>query len=740
VDSIIYFNVKKDIGSQQYDILCAYLGNKALQDANGFYSALERAIKKSDSLPDCLVVYLPCHRLSECRQYWNNEELHDSFLNRLSNDNVCYTKKVFFVEINDDSFKISVEEPIDATSIKLNDKDVTLFYSQGLNELVKKNNVLHIAPAGHTFKHPSGRINKLFIQSRELASTETELQFVAKGIHSLFPKVNWTAIKTIFIDTMGIYAIVNEVLRSVNSSAHIESYHSYSSLADLTLPTEEYLFVISASTSGGMAENLVSRGFSKDKIITLIDIKKRDKYSGVLIDLSSTDLLESVSSVDGNETDIELVGEHFSYKAKPPKQITIGLPHRPKSLVDILNLFGLKGLNAINQKVSVINKSPLLSLKPEVLHSNDKFIDWLINELAWTLPSSVNTIVYSDDGASFELASQASHFINNNTGKKPRLLEWPKVKVEDFVGCKGVLVVSAFAGDGGRLRQISRDLREYENEIIPRHFLVGVGLPQSMESWNRLEQFLVRNATPRLYSFSTWKVLPIGPDNVQNSWGELAKLASQAQSIVIEDDLLKLMTNEKASECFDALAELINSCSHTLLPNSKGEPLKITEGFLFFNGLFDQNIDEVSQSEPLLAISSVLQTAREHSDPEKCLRPTNYQSVIISPENFLRFNDDILQACILRASLPSELDYSSDQHLSELMKEFLIKVFTRHAVPFGYAALEFAAALAVGKLKLKKDHTIELIEKSLNEVGSESKELAGFLLMSMSNLSKKSVN
>ncbi|TKF78570.1 hypothetical protein FCV62_11975 [Vibrio kanaloae] len=65
------------------------------------------------------------------------------------------------------------------------------------------------------------------------------------------------------------------------------------------------------------------------------------------------------------------------------------------------------------------------------------------------------------------------------------------------------------------------------------------------------------------------------------------------------------------------------------------------------------------------------------------------------------------------------------------MKEFLYKVFTRHKYPFGYAALEFAGALAVGKLKLKKEHCRELVEKSVESIGSESRVLTGFLLMAM---------
>ncbi|WP_157611047.1 hypothetical protein [Arsukibacterium perlucidum] len=499
------------------------------------------------------------------------------------------------------------------------------------------------------------------------------------------------------------------------------------------MPTEEYLVVISASTSGGMAEDLVKRDFSKEKIITLIDVDQRDKYSHVFINLSSTGLLESLSSVDGNETDIELVGEHFSYKAKPPKQVTIGLPHKPKYLLDILKAFCITGINEINQRVESIGKNPVLSLKPTNLHSSQKFNSWFEEELSWSLSSSINTVIYSDDGASEILARKVIKFITdkNNNKQAPALLKWPEFGKDDLNDATGIIVVTAFAGDGGKLRQISRDLREYENNTIPRHFLVGVGLPQSMESWKKLEQFLVRNATLRPYSFSVWKVLPLGPDNIKKSWDALNELASKADNLIKSP--LETITDAEAALCYEAMTECIANTSDSLLPNSNGVPLKLTEGFVFFEDKFDDKIASITQSATLLTIASVLQAAREHADPEKCLKPTNYQSVIISPENFLRFNDDILQACILRASLPSELDYSSDHHLSELMKEFLYKVFTRHGHPFGFAALEFAAALAVGKLKLKRAHTKELVEKAVEKVSSQNRALTGLLLMVLNN-------
>ncbi|MCU8392553.1 hypothetical protein M2G63_04230 [Vibrio vulnificus] len=731
MDNVLCFNAEKDLDDQKFDILCAYLGDGAWQEPSSFYPALEKALKNSDTLPDGIVIYVPSGKINDCLKHWKNEDLRDSFLDRLSKNNVCFTKALYFVDISDGIFKIHEGYTSSSNSLPLQEKDVTNFYSTGLCKLAERNNVLHIAPAGHTFKHPSGRISKMFIQSRDIAATETELQFVANGLRTLVENIDWLKIKTIYIDTMGIYSIVKEAALTAGCSANIESYHSYDFLKELNLPIDDYLVVISASTSGGMARDLVNRNFCKDKIVTLIDVEARPSISHVLINLSSTSLLQGVNNVDGNETDIELVGEHFSYKAKPPKQVTVGIPHKPKHLPDILNDFCISGVNPINQHVDKIEKSPLLSLKPENLHISNKFNNWLDAELKWSLSSSIDTVIYSDDGASEILAEKASKFIQNTSGngKSPLLLKWPDINKEKLQDATGVIVVTAFAGDGGKLRQISRDLREYESKTIPRHFLIGVGLPQSMESWKKLEQFLVRNATPRFYNFSVWKVLPLGPDNIQKSWDELAQLAAKADNESASP--LGTIKLDEAATCYEELSNCVAQASASLLPNTNGDSLKLTEGFVFFDDKFDDKIDRITQSATLLTIAAVLQTAREHADPDKCLRPTNYQSVIISPENFLRFNDDILQACILRASLPSELDYSSDHHLSGLMKEFLYKVFTRHKYPFGYAALEFAGALAVGKLKLKKEHCRELVEKSVESIGSESRVLTGFLLMAM---------
>jgi hypothetical protein len=102
---------------------------------------------------------------------------------------------------------------------------------------------------------------------------------------------------------------------------------------------------------------------------------------------------------------------------------------------------------------------------------------------------------------------------------------------------------------------------------------------------------------------------------------------------------------------------------------------------------------------------------------------------VLHPECFLRFNDNVLQACILRACHPSELDYSASPHLSKLMKEFLIKVFERHDQPYGGCALEFAAALGYGRVKLAKGDLEQVVDESIGRLKDTSSALLGFLLI-----------
>lgn len=63
------------------------------------------------------------------------------------------------------------------------------------------------------------------------------------------------------------------------------------------------------------------------------------------------------------------------------------------------------------------------------------------------------------------------------------------------------------------------------------------------------------------------------------------------------------------------------------------------------------------------------------------------------------------------------------------MKEFLTKVFDRHNHKYGDAALEFAGALATGRLRLKNDDFDAVTKKAIEELQYQPSPLLGFLLL-----------
>ena len=75
---------------------------------------------------------------------------------------------------------------------------------------------------------------------------------------------------------------------------------------------------------------------------------------------------------------------------------------------------------------------------------------------------------------------------------------------------------------------------------------------------------------------------------------------------------------------------------------------------------------------------------------------------VLDPSMFVRFNDGVLQASLLRASRPAELDYSASDDLSRQFALTGLSVFGGCRDQVGEAALEFVHAVATEKVSLRK--------------------------------------
>lgn len=729
MDKAFFFNAKSMCQQNKcaIDVACVFFDGRREISSVEFFSQLQTALKSNDTVPDCMVVIASQDVIVSLQGHWGSTTQQATFVARGVRGRVQYLKSFHFYAWDAGQTVERYTQVTTPGALQFT-LDIADILNQGLTDLVARNDVVQVAPAGHVFKHPSGTINKIFIQARELAKSEPQLCFIGRLIVERLATDVKGDLSMVFIDTMSIYHYVHEALRFMGSSARIQSFHSYDDVQRIVPPSEPYLVVISASTSGGMARQLhQNQNFDERRLVTLVDMSSQDRSGLVLVALDQVDKQLKKLTDNGAETEIELVGEHFSSKAKPPRAVTLGLPHAPKDLKAALEYFDVTGFAGINAGEQQSSRTRVVSLTPPTIQADDSFDKWLSAEIRWSVSASIDLVVHTNDESSRALAHRASVLLADAKGQSPvRILSSTEMSQETLAAAKGILVVTALAGDGGQLREISRDLREYVVPLLPRHFLIGTGLPQSEEAWERLKQFLERNTSHRRYGFSARLVLPTGPDNPDNAWRTLQGLAARAEVDVFD---VASVAPDVVKQSLRAACEALQAGSNGFLAKADGSPLSLSEGFLFFNGVYQNRLRDIPHSAVFMAMSCALQSARECKTPGNQLKPSGYESVVISPECFLRFNDNILQASLLRATLPSELDYSASPHLSKLMKEFLGKVFDRYTHAYGAAALEFAAALATGRLRLKQSDQSEVISKATQHLAATPSALLGLLLL-----------
>ena len=133
--------------------------------------------------------------------------------------------------------------------------------------------------------------------------------------------------------------------------------------------------------------------------------------------------------------------------------------------------------------------------------------------------------------------------------------------------------------------------------------------------------------------------------------------------------------------------------------------LKLRPTFAFWSGL-EINTDNATQADVYWTIQSVLHDLRIRSD-ERGLASI-YHTTLISPACFDRYNDGVVQAAILRAAKPTELNYTVDIDFSRRMTDVVLAVLNSWNSDQGEAALEFLIAIWTGRMQLADEHVKEI--------------------------------
>src|SRR3546814_20187906 len=88
-------------------------------------------------------------------------------------------------------------------------------------------------------------------------------------------------------DALPIYAYVHCALALCGSEAEIVSFHSYDELEKINPPSQPYFCIVSASTSGSMAEKMASNAWDPQRIATIVDVTSLGRAGDVMVALDS---------------------------------------------------------------------------------------------------------------------------------------------------------------------------------------------------------------------------------------------------------------------------------------------------------------------------------------------------------------------------------------------------------------------------------------------------------------------
>lgn len=173
-----------------------------------------------------------------------------------------------------------------------------------------------------------------------------------------------------------------------------------------------------------------------------------------------------------------------------------------------------------------------------------------------------------------------------------------------------------------------------------------------------------------------------------------------------QQDLFKYI--EKRIEILRDNKETTGLSTSVFLPKFDNTELVLQKNFAFWDFSYEEK--EVFQSEVYITVSSIIANLENINICNKdSLQQSNYIRNILSPANFQRYNDGIIQAAILRAGKPEHFAYDLDSDSSLLMKLFLLGLIAQYNTAHGESLMEFLLAIGLKRLRLKTEDLEEVL-------------------------------
>jgi hypothetical protein len=583
----------------------------------------------------------------------------------------------------------------------------------GMGSIFKKRKGLISSSTSYHFVKPSGDHCDKFIRASNLLVSGAEVSFLAI---SLLPFLE-NNLRRVYVDTSSISYLISTALeisgRYTGKMPIVESFESYTVLSRRYdfVESPESLVIISATTSGSLGKSIASNSsFEKRQIITLFHSCTLEDQVGIYdisdamgLNISSWSESTCKFCLSGSMR-IRIVGDQFLPETPHHETLLIRKTDFNKDREKFFKEFATTEILGWNDSSGTqIDSNEHFYINVEKLFKSGETLIYqdLAKKMKRHIARDVNTIISLDDKGSQALSDAMKTIL----GGEANSYNWKKLKEIDQTiinSAKSVIVVAGAITSGRKLLDASRKLRGINKDSFIT-YIIGFSKLPNKESLDQLardlemggHQVVVLRKSP----------MPRMRESEVTAWD-------------LEKNKLSLFNDDILSDRLDKLPKVLQNRLKLLLdtngtPNAlflekhDGIPLALRPTFAFWSTI---GIDttKATQADVYWTIQSVLHDLR--GKPIEGLSSI-YHSTLISPASFDRYNDGVIQACLLRAAKPTELNYSIDDDCSRKMADVVISIIKNHKTDQGEAALEFLMAIWIGRLKLNKEHLIEISQQ-----------------------------
>ncbi|RYH65950.1 MAG: hypothetical protein EON54_05425 [Alcaligenaceae bacterium] len=598
-------------------------------------------------------------------------------------------------------------------------------------DLFHRHNCLVAAPDGIHFGKTSGKHSAHFIRASNSLMSTLECDLIA---FFLMPFAYRAKPQRIYVDTAPLISVGMALIRLFQShniwrtSPPIESFSSYDGIDALKHADGDHLVLISASTSGGLELEVLSRTERAECIATIFYIQGKNQAASAgfrLCDLTETPnrlfgypeitTFTRESECEWCQAGIpfaEFEGDQFLLQKRKTQYINIRYhptaPSKCSMKKDARDFFSsCNGRDIFSVRIAA---DAIQGYRDVQIDQNQAFI---------IMPSVLEAI--SDAIRRNLKISRADYFVYDDL--ELTLLEIEKSlaqKTKAFVKARDIqtkppvengsaIVLTAVLKSPHGIRKINEILRS----IVPDgevHYVSYATIVESCIEFHQLCAALRTGAKgPNTYEYSPGNVLLFrNRVDLLSSWDKEKELL---QRIIDEDAISNIDTDQEIIRRRRLLIDSGILKNDLFWRAQNGSELRLQRDFVFL-----QVSGEESQAYVYAVVSNLLSTALEGDrDPtdratlatdvvRQSLRETVYSRALLEVNNFAKFNDAILRGCLLRAAEAKELNYSTDHASSETMKNIILHEIGEWQFSRGQILPEFLCALASRHMRLADRH------------------------------------